>query len=235
MSRRNFAPGKVFHVFNRSIEGKEIFPCKDDRWRLIQAIYFFNDEKGFCNLFHELEKRKDLSPFEIIREHAKEVSTTPLVSVIAYCLKDDGFHLLLEEKKKGGISKFMQRLTTGYTKYFNNRYKRRGPLFEGKFKDREVKQREDFKRLLVYINVIAPGKNWSPESLVDFAREYLWSTHQDYINQRKEVVIDKAKAKEIFPSPKEYLSFVNEVVYRRKEKVKQPLYEKEYKKQNSYF
>ncbi len=226
MAKRKFAPGKVFYICNKSIEGKDIFPCENDRWRLLQAFYFFNNENRFFNLFYELEKRKDLLPLDILKEHSKaeDNKCEPLVFIMAYCLKDDGFYLLLEEKEEGGISKFMQRVNTGYTKYFNNKYKREGHLFRGKFKDKEVIDEDELKHSLIYINVIEPGRNVktgaekktnNPEELLEFAVNYFWSTHQVYINKREAVIADKGKIGTIFPSPKEYLSFAGNVIYGR--------------------
>ena len=48
----------------------------------------------------------------------------PLADLCAYCLMPNHFHLLICEKTEGGISRFMQKLMTGFTMYFNTRYDR---------------------------------------------------------------------------------------------------------------
>ena len=42
----------------------------------------------------------------------------------AYCLMPNHFHLLIHEKIENGISKFMQKLLTAYTMYFNKKNER---------------------------------------------------------------------------------------------------------------
>jgi len=224
MSKRNLSPGKIFYVYNKSIEGKDIFPCDDDKWRFLQALYFFNNDREFCNLFYEIEKRSDLPPLEGLKQHSKEEKRNPLAYILAYCLEEDGFHFLFEEKVEGGISKLMQRITTGYTKYFNNKYGREGPLFKGRFKSLEITKQEKLKYFLVHTNVIVPGKNIEkdlkeraskPEKVLDFANDYFWSTHQILLNKREAVIMNKEKVEAVFPSPKEYISYVGDVIHGR--------------------
>lgn len=223
MSKRRFAPGRVFYVYNKSIDGKNIFPSEEDKWRFLKTVYFFNNGNGFYNLFYEIEKLKEFPPMEAIKRHmeSEKDKRKPLVAIAGYCLESDGFHFLLEEKEKGGISRLMQRVATGYTKYFNNKHEREGHLFRGKFKATEVKEKEKMMYLLAYINVIIPGNN--PElkdgkekdrlqRVMEFATDYFWSTHQVYINKREAVITDKEKLEEVFPSPKEYLSYVGSVL-----------------------
>ncbi len=54
------------------------------------------------------------------------------VEVHAYCLMSNHFHLLVK-CPSGGLSPFMQRIGSGYTKYLNWRLERDGPIFRGRF------------------------------------------------------------------------------------------------------
>ncbi len=229
MPKRRFAKGKVFHVFHKSIEGRNIFPSKEDKWRLLQALYFFNDTKKY-NIFHELDKESGKEGFDIIKSHWKKngKKKKQLVSIISYSLKRDCFHLIIEEIAMGGISKFMHKVGTGYTRHFNIKYSRQGPLFLGNFKAVEVVSKKQLKHLLVYVNVISPGqeiekelklkkKAVEPEKILDFSQDFLWGAHKEYINRREPIIICKKGIKKVFPSPKEYISFTRDVVYGREE------------------
>ena len=44
-------------------------------------------------------------------------------------LNPNHYHFILEQVLDNGIEKFLHRLGTGYTKYFNNKHKRSGYLF----------------------------------------------------------------------------------------------------------
>jgi len=55
-------------------------------------------------------------------------------TLICYCLMPNHFHLLLKQNGEIGIDKFMLKLMTSYSKYFNTRHKRIGHVFQGRFK-----------------------------------------------------------------------------------------------------
>lgn len=75
-----------------------------------------------------------------------------LISISAFALMPNHFHLLAQEKQAGGITQFMRKVTTGYTMYFNTRYDRVGPLFQGIFKSIHVRDDEYMRHLLMYIH-----------------------------------------------------------------------------------
>ena len=72
------------------------------------------------------------------------------------------FHILVKEKIENGISKFMGKLTTGYSMYFNKRYDRTGSLFQGVFKSVHADSDEYLKYLFAYIH-LNPIKLINPE------------------------------------------------------------------------
>lgn len=57
-----------------------------------------------------------------------------LVDIVAYCIMPTHVHLLLHLQKDNGISLYMNKLLNSYTKYFNTRHRRKGPLWESRFK-----------------------------------------------------------------------------------------------------
>lgn len=96
-----------------------------------------------------------------------------LVEIICYCLNQNHYHFLLQQKKEMGIEKFMHKLDLGYTKYFNAKYNRSGSLFQGTYKAIHVKNDDQIFQLSCYINGnleihrICQAKNWP------------WSSYQD--------------------------------------------------------
>ena len=75
------------------------------------------------------------------------------VDIGAYCLMDNHFHLLVKEINDNGVSHFMQKLVTAYTMYFNKKYKRVGPLFQGVFKAELADDDLYLQYLYVYIHL----------------------------------------------------------------------------------
>jgi len=76
-----------------------------------------------------------------------------LVSIISYVLMPNHFHILVYENKEGGISKFMLRLLTAYSMYFNTKYKRSGPLFGHPFRSQHISNESQYLWIFSYIHL----------------------------------------------------------------------------------
>ena len=223
MRKTKFAVGKIYHIFNRGVEKRDIFLSDGDRWRFLQGMFLFNDESASTNLLYRLEKEKGKMHFGILREYMKSgaFEHKPLVRIMADCLKPNHFHFLCEEIQKNGISRFMHKLATGYTGYFNKKYERVGPLFQGAFKAVEIRSDTQLQYIVAYINIINPGQELEPElksiaqdpeEILRFAEHYPWSTHLEYLDKRDSIIADKGSAGEIFTSPKQYRAFVTDII-----------------------
>ena len=113
------------------------------------------------------------------------------------------FHLLLQPNVKGGVSLFMQKLSTGYSMYFNKRYERTGTLLQGKFKAKIIDSDEYFRRVLNYIHGNAAelfetgwkeGKIDNRKLLMKKLSSYSYSSLPDFIGGNRNVgrLLDKA-------------------------------------------
>lgn len=229
MNRKiKFEPGKVYHIFNRGVEKRDVFLSDGDRWRFLQGMYLFNDKSTSTNLLYRLEQKKGKMHFGVLRAYMKEngIKRNPLVRIMADCLKPNHFHLLVEEIQRNGISRFMQKLGTGYTRFFNKKHERVGPLFQGKFKAVEVKSNEQLLYLIAYINAINPGQELEPElksaaqnpdEILSFIEEhYPWSTHLEYLGKRDSIIADKGIAETLFVTPKKYREFIRDIIRGKK-------------------
>jgi putative transposase len=133
--------------------------------------------------------RKNSHPYDFDRGEA-------LVSIGAYCLMPNHFHILLTPCVENGVSLFMKKLGTAYSMYFNKRYNRTGTLFEGPFKAKWADDDVYLKYLYAYIH-LNPLKLWgragdepnSQETLA-FLRSYTSSSLPDYLQvERPENII----------------------------------------------
>ena len=227
MRKTKFAKGNIYHIFNRGVEKRDIFNNDSDRWRFLQGLYLFNDENSSANMLWEISRDEGIVkfPFVVNRVNLKG-ERSQLVRIMADCLMPNHYHLLLEEIKDGGISKFMHRLGVGYTSYFNKKYNRVGGLFQGAFKAVPVESDLYLQYLLAYINVINPAELVEPElkingvndinKIMKFAEEYPWSTHQEYLGTRKSVIIEKGILGELFKEPVKYKEFVQDMLWGKK-------------------
>ena len=223
-----FAKNQIYHVYNRGVEKRNIFGDENDRWRFLQGLSLFNDERATANLLWQLEKSRKEVNFRVLREYFEKEGRKqmPLVRIMADCLMPNHYHLLLEELVDGGITKFMHKLGTGYVKYFNKKYDRVGGLFQGRFQAIRVDKDIHLQYLLVYINVLNPGQLLEPnlkeegirniEGIMEFAAGYPWSTHQEYLGKRESRIIDKGICDSFFRNPVEYQDFVRRVLEAKK-------------------
>lgn len=139
MRKTPLVTGEYYHVYNRGVDKRTILQDKDDLLRFLQSMEEFNCIEPIGSIFeNSFNKNKD--------------DQEKLVEFIAYCLNPNHFHFLLRQVSDNGISEFMKRLG-GYTSYFNNKYKRSGALFQGKFKSKHIDSDSYLHHLSVYINL----------------------------------------------------------------------------------
>ena len=104
-----------------------------------------------------------------------------IVDLVCFALMPNHFHLLVREKEEGGISRYMQRVLNGYTKYWNTKYQQSGHLFQGPFRAVHVEDDHQLRYLSAYIhrNPHEIGE-WH-----DRAWEYPWSSYRDYVGDNR--------------------------------------------------
>lgn len=196
-----FANGEYYHVFNRGVEKRLTFTNKYEFIRGMDSMDFYR----FAGLSIRYSKFLNLDK-EKKELFLKEINKTNLhVEIIAFCLMDNHFHLLLKQVKNGGIVKFMAKFTNSYTKYFNTKHNRVGPLFQGVFKAVHVDNDDQLLHLTRYIHL-----NPVTGYVVEAARlqDYKWSSYPEYINKVKTRISNKNQVLSFFKKPGDYEKFV---------------------------
>ena len=197
-----FANDECYHVYNRGVDKRKIFLIPSDFKRFLLGIDEFNDE----NLTVSLRDKQNTHS----RSHASGKDS--LVEVIAYCLNSNHYHFILKQLKERGIERFMHRLGTSYSKYFNIKNERSGTLFQGPFKAIHIDSNEYLLYLSVYVNAnnfihgYSKDKNWKFSSLLD------------YIGERNERICKKELVLSQFRNKKDYEEFLNKNALHLKEK-----------------
>lgn len=170
-----------YHIYNRGWNRSEIFHDESDYLYLERLIARYLSPKPF----------KDPKG----REY---VSLRDCLDLNAYCLMPNHFHMLVYQRKEQGMTKFIQSVYTAYTMYFNKKYKRRGSLFENRFKAVEILTDSQLQHITRYIHL----------NHRDF-RIWKHSSYHDYLNanQGREWLTPQSILK-IFDSVKQYEEFV---------------------------
>ncbi len=203
-----FSTDEIYHVYNRGTEKRSVFTSARDYERFLALLYI-------CNQKVRIDERIDRRKIHEVLEFPRG---TTLVDVAAYCLMPNHFHLILRETNEGGISKFMQKLVTGYTMYFNKRHQRSGALFQGKFKAVHAKDDRYLKYLIAYVhlNPIDLTQAFEKEKLVtnkaQVLEKYLYSSYLDYTGTKRpeNAIVNSHAFPEYFSSPSQFKSHIRE-------------------------
>ena len=184
IKRPPLVSGEIYHIVIRAVEGLKLFRDQKDLLRMIHDLFEFNDENATSWQHRKYSENGSRN----IKERKL------LVEILAFCLMPNHVHLLVRQLKDGGISKFMRKIGAGYGIYYNNRYKRKGHVFQGKYRMVHIKNDKQLITVFVYIHtnpvaIISP--NWKEEGIkedfkkvVNYLENYRWSSYPDYLGRR---------------------------------------------------
>ncbi|MBI3638518.1 transposase [Candidatus Wolfebacteria bacterium] len=200
---------ELVHVLSRGVDKRKIFMDNQDYFRFIHDLFEFNDKERINTTFYRFHRSNDIASRKIERKPRKL-----LVDIHTFCLMPNHYHLLLSAKVENAIPKFMKKLNMGYAKYFNQKYERKGALFEGRYKSIPIKNDAHFIHIPYYIHLnpldlITP--EWRDRKLknykkaINFLNSYRWSSHMDYAGKHNfPSVTHREFLMEFFESSQEY-------------------------------
>ena len=148
MRRENFfSEREIFHVFNKSIANYGIFKDLDNPRRFIQALDYYNNHNYDKNLGNYLKKHHDYRP------QLLDFDKNSFIKFISYCVMPDHYHLVIKVIKEGIFSKYINDLENSYSRYFNVKFDRKGPLWQNHFKAVGIKSNEQLLHVVRYVNI----------------------------------------------------------------------------------
>ena len=185
---------ELWHALNRGVDGRDLFLDSQDYARFVHNLYEFNDSAPADNLsrlFDSSGMRDFVNPS--FRKKRKL-----LVDIHGWVLMRNHYHLLLSERVTGGLGLFLRKLNVGYANYFNERYGRKGTLFQGRTKKILIEREPHFLYILHYIHLnpldyLQGAQKWrarDKDSIPDMRKaltyldSYRWSSYFDYCGKR---------------------------------------------------
>lgn len=215
MRKVQFAEGEYYHIFNRGVERRKIFCSKSDYRRFLFDLYACNDVQSLDNVARGYRGLASVKMFDTKRKHRK-----PFVSILCFCLMPNHFHLLLRQHRENGVPRFMQKLSTAYTMYFNTKHDRVGALFQGTYRAVHIKDEDYLTHLSRYIHLNPlelHSPQWkkrgvrSPLKAKAFLQEYPWSSYADYLGYNiYPTILDRDLLREIVGKTTQYKNFTEE-------------------------
>lgn len=194
-SLKEYSPYSYYHVYNRGINKQNIF-CDDQ------------DFKYFIRLLGRyLDPTYETKPGEVFKP-----SLSSSIELVAYCLMPNHFHILLYQlDDEKALEKLFRSVMTGYVMYFNQKYKRVGPLLQGRYKASLVDNDPYLYHISRYIhlNPIDIGKSYV---------RYPYSSYPIYLSKTQQGLVKKAHVLDLFEG--DYHQFVNEYLELFKQRAK---------------
>lgn len=194
----------VYHIVSRSIAKFQIYNSDDDYSRMVQLLRFYQiaEPPTKYSMFLKLEAVQLLGFDQFFNTVSK--GQKHIVQIIAYCFMPNHIHLVLKQLEDKGISTFMSNILNSYTRYFNLLHKRKGPLWESRFKHILVNKDEQLLHLTRYIHL-----NPTSAKLVEKPELWKYSSYLEYIRQQQKDLITNYEGL-MDVNPKLYKSFVND-------------------------
>lgn len=188
---RTFTAGSIYHVFNRGVAKQNIAHDQADNIRFLERLAFY-------------QQSEPPSKFSSIQFEIKDRNEPLLFDVLIYCLMPNHFHLLLQSLVDQGISVGIGKLLNSYTKYFNVRYERVGPVFQGPFKSVPIDNDEQLLQTFRYIAL-----NPFAAKLEKTVGSFQWNGYLDYLKPTS-LICETKTIRKLIGTSEQIQSFVND-------------------------
>ncbi|KKR23302.1 MAG: Transposase [Candidatus Daviesbacteria bacterium GW2011_GWB1_39_5] len=183
LRKQTFVPGEYYHLYNRGTEKRIIFLDEQDYHHFLFLMYICNTEKSIT--------LRSIGNGEFFERGET------IIDIGSFCLMPNHFHILVHEKIESGISTYMRKLMTGYSMYFNKKYKRTGKLYEGVFKSIHANKDTYLKYLYSYMH-LNPAKlidskwkekrNKTVTELLEYVFKYPYSSLKEYESEKFKIL-----------------------------------------------
>ncbi len=141
--------------------------------------------------------------YEYIIRSLGRIGKTCGISIIAYCLLPNHYHLLVYQEKETAAGELPKRVFGGYSRAVNRRYGWEGTLYEGRFKAKTVKDQDFLRHLCRYIHA-----NPVKHGFVDDLEAWPWSNYLEWVGKRERTAVNRPLVDAVFGSGKAYADFV---------------------------
>lgn len=212
--KTQFFNDEYYHAFNRGVDKRKIFLEVKDYDRFLLSMNLLNDTNDGLMIewrdFRKSNPKKSLDDFLKVPFRKRD----PLVEIIAYCLNPNHYHFILKQINEKGIERFMHKIGTSHTKYFNMKNKRSGALFQGNFKSVYIDSNDYLLYLSAYVNKnnsihgYNKNDNWPYSSLLD----YLGKRKNPILSPNKDIILGQ------FRNLEDYKEFMEKNALHMKDK-----------------
>lgn len=193
--------GEIYHIINRGVASMPILIDDRHYQHFLETSLYYQHQK--------LPLR--YSYFARLPQSAKtdtlaKLSKEYFVEIICYCLMPNHFHLLLKQLTDNGISNFMMKFCDSYTRYFNTKNKRIGPILQGRFKSVRIETEQQLLHVSRYIH-LNPYSGGIIKKISEL-KDYSYSSLPEYLSLTQKPLCQKDMILSYFKKPGSYWDFI---------------------------
>lgn len=202
LMKNKFFDGSFYHVFNKSIANFGIFSKSVNSTRFIDTLDYYNNSNEKLSLSVYLRKNSINANLLIPKDQS-------IIKIISYCIMPDHYHLLVKIINSHKFSKYINNVESSFTRYFNLKNNRKGPLWQSTVKSVYIESNEHLLHVSRYIHL-----NPATKYLVNKPEDWNFSSYKFFISDEKYL---KEYVKEIsIDDCADYKKFVeNNIDYQR--------------------
>lgn len=175
MRKDDFEIGGIYHVFNKSIGHFKIYAYAENIQRFLTLIEYYNDRRSKISFSDRNKSDRKFLSKGLLRRNRNQY-----INIIAYCIMPDHYHLIVKTNcTHTEFCHFMSNFENAYSKYFNAKIRRKGPLYQSRFKSVLVEDNEQLLHLTRYIHL-----NPTTKRLVEYPQDWPWSSYKKYVETK---------------------------------------------------
>jgi len=171
-----FTIGEIYHICNKSISSYAIFRKESYSERFLNTLAYYDCEPktSFSNNIR----------YRVMFQYRSVIQLeNPTFKILAYCVMPDHYHLLLSPVKSINVSHFIGTVENSYTRFYNTKNDRRGPLWQSRFRCVRIVNNEQLLHVSRYIHL-----NPVTADLVKEPQCWEFSSYKLYLQQS---ILDK--------------------------------------------
>ena len=191
---KQYLKNGYYHIYNRGVDKRIIYKDEQDYGVFLNFLKYYLSSLPKLNPLRKITIRESKT-YQISDYKCKNYHQA--VTLLAYCLMPNHFHLLIKQTESRNIESFMKSIGTRYSMYFNKRYQRSGHLFQGRYNAVLVDSDEQLIHLSRYIH-LNPSPNLFKQA----------SSYPDYLNQKNTPWLQKQDVTQHFKNSLAYKKFV---------------------------
>lgn len=149
-----------------------------------------NQISGYYHVMSQGINKEYIFSQKLYMEKYKELMLEKLegidINILSYCIMNNHVHILINTSEISNLSKYMQRLNTAYSNFYNKINKRVGYVFRDRFLSQEILSERQLFGCIRYIHY-----NPVKARMVQNVSKYPYSSYNEFIGE-KYIINDKS-------------------------------------------